>query len=428
MRLEIKKSGPLRGELFVPADKSISHRAIILGALAQGESLVRNLSRSQDVESTVSCIRHFGVEIKQEPEVTRIQGKGFAGLNEPGDVVNCGNSGTTMRLLTGVTAARPFLTVISGDYSLRQRPMARVIQPLQMMGATIYGRNNSQLAPLVIKGGDLQGIEYQLTVASAQVKSAILLAALEARGETVIYERLPSRDHTERMLSQMGVDLDRHKNLLRVKGPCTLLPMEWFVPGDISSAAFWMVAATVISGSEILVRDVGINPTRTGVLEVLQSMGAEIYVQHRRVVSGEPLANILVRYSELKPIELSGDIIPSLIDEIPILAVAMAMASGTSVVRDAAELRIKESDRIAMIASSFDRMGVKIEETDDGFRVHGTGEIPGNSQVSSGGDHRMAMSLAIAGLVADKPVTIKGFDCTSVSYPGFLEDLAFLSR
>lgn len=428
MELEMRKRGPLRGELTVPADKSLSHRAVILGALARGESLVRNLSNGEDVQSTVRCMRQFGVEIRQDQGVTRILGKGLAGLAEPVDVVNCGNSGTTMRLLSGIAASRPFLTVLSGDHSLRQRPMARVIEPLQMMGATIYGRNDSRFAPLVIRGGGLHGIEYHLTVASAQVKSAILLAALEAQGETLIYERLPSRDHTERMMSQMGVGVGLHKDLIRVQGPCALSPAEWFIPGDISSAAFWMAAATVVTGSEILVQDVGVNPTRAGVLEVLQRMGAEIHVQDLRVVGGEPLANIVVRHSYLRPVELGGAIIPSLIDEIPVLAMAMAMAVGTSVVRDAAELRAKESDRIAMIVSSLSRMGVNAKESDDGFVVHGAGRIPGNSQVSSGGDHRMAMSLAIAGLVADMPVTVEGFDCTAISYPAFLEDLNHLTR
>jgi 3-phosphoshikimate 1-carboxyvinyltransferase len=306
--------------------------------------------------------------------------------------------------------------------------MARVIKPLQMMSADIYGRNDSRFAPLVVRGGGLQGIEYRLQVASAQVKSAILLAALQAKGETLIYERLPSRDHTERMLSQMGVNMDLHKNLIRVQGPCDLYPAEWVIPGDISSAAFWMVAATIIPGSEILVRDVGINPTRAGILEVLQSMGAEISLQDRRVVGGEPLANILIRHYELQPVELMRNIIPSLIDEIPILAIAMAMATGTSVVRDASELRAKESDRITMIVSSLSRMGVNVEETEDGFVVHGIGRIPGNSQVSSGGDHRMAMSSAIAGLASEMPVTVEGFDCVAISYPTFLEDLNHLAR
>ena len=428
MELEIGRRGPLRGELTVPADKSISHRAVILGALAQGESLVRNLSLGEDVKSTIRCMRKFGVVIDQEQGVTRIRSKGLVGLTEPGDVMNCGNSGTTMRLLSGVAAARPFLSVLTGDDSLRQRPMARVIEPLTMMGATIDGRSNSRFAPLAIRGGELRGIEYHLKVASAQVKSAILLAALDTRGETVIREKSPSRDHTERMLREMGVNLEVNEGEIRIKGPCELTPVEWTIPGDISSAAFWMVAAAMVPGSEILVCDVGVNPTRTGLLPVLQGMGAEIHLQNQRTVGGEPVADLLVRHSGLNPVEIGGSIIPLLIDEIPVLAVAMAMADGVSVVRDASELRAKEPDRIAMIVSSLKRMGVQTEENSDGFIVFGKRRIPGGSLVSSGGDHRIAMASAIAGLASDLPINVDGFDCVSISYPTFLEDLRHLTE
>lgn len=421
--MEICRRGPLLGELTVPADKSISHRAVILGALARGESLVKNLSYGEDVRSTIRCIRQFGVDIIQKTGVTRIRGNGLAGLNEPADVLNCGNSGTTMRLLSGVAASRPFLTILTGDESLRQRPMSRVVEPLKKMGATIYGRNNSGFAPLVIRGGELHGIEYHLKVASAQVKSACLLAALGSGGETVIYEKYPSRDHTEKMLREMGAKLELDNGKIQLKGLCELAPLELVIPGDISSAAFWLVAATVVPGSEILVCDVGINPARIGVLQVLQSMGAEIHIQDNRMAGGEPVADLLVRHTELHPVDIGGSIIPSLIDEIPVLAIAMAMADGTSVVRDASELRAKESDRIAMIVSSLKGMGVQAEEKADGFVVYGKGTIPGGNRVSSGGDHRIAMSTAIAGLASERPVTIDGFDCVGVSYPTFLEDM-----
>ena len=316
MEFEFKSLGSLRGELKVPADKSISHRAVILGSLAKGESVVHNISWGEDVKSTIRCMQQLGAEIVQDKEVTRIRGKGFDGLSEPKDVLNCGNSGTTMRLLAGVAAARPFLTVLTGDESLRRRPMARVVEPLSMMGAIICGRENSRLAPLVIRGGELRGIEYHLKVASAQVKSAILLAALDAEGETIIRENIISRDHTERMLLEMGANLERDQNEIRLRGPCELDGREWRVPGDISSAAFWLVAAAIVPGSEVLVRDVGVNPTRSGVLTVLKNMGAEIRLENYRTVGGEPVADILVKHSGLQPVEIGGSIIPSLIDEI----------------------------------------------------------------------------------------------------------------
>jgi 3-phosphoshikimate 1-carboxyvinyltransferase len=428
MDFEFKRLGPLRGELTVPADKSISHRAVILASLAKGESVVQNISWGDDVKSTIRCMRQLGVEIVQDGKVTRIRGKGCAGLTEPNDVLNCGNSGTTMRLLAGVAAARPFLTVLTGDNSLRRRPMARVVEPLSMMGAVICGRENSRLAPLVIRGGELKGIEYHMKVASAQVKSAILLAALDARGETVIHENVSSRDHTERMLLEMGANLERKENEIRLRGPCELDSREWRITGDISSAAFWLVAATIVPGSEVLVRDVGVNPTRSGVLTALKSMGAQIHLEDYRTVGGEPVADILVKHSGLQPVEIGGNIIPSLIDEIPVLAVAMSMAPGTSAVRDAAELRAKESDRIAMVVSVLQQMGVEATETADGFIVHGQGKIPGNCRLFPGGDHRIAMASAVAGLVSEMPVMVEDFNCVDISYPAFLQDLQGLIR
>jgi len=428
MKTQFAKSGPLRGELTVPGDKSISHRAVILASLAKGESVVHKLSMGEDVKSTMRCMRQLGVEIAGDGEVTRIRGKGCSGLIEPDDVLDCGNSGTTMRLLSGVAATRPFLTVLTGDNSLRRRPMARVIKPLSMMGAVICGRENSRLAPLVIRGGGLQGIEYQMEVASAQVKSAILLAALDARGETVIRENVLSRDHTERMLLEMGANLERNQNEIRLRGPCDLNSMEWRIPGDISSAAFWLVAAAIVPGSEVLVRDVGVNPTRAGILNVLESMGAKVHLEEYRMAGGEPVADILVKHSELKPVEIGGSIIPSLIDEIPVLAVAMAMAHGTSTVRDAVELRAKESDRIAMIVSTLKQMGVEAHEIADGFVIHGRGKIPGNCRLSAGGDHRIAMASAVAGLTAEMPVVVEDFNCVDISYPAFLQDLQGLTR
>jgi len=428
VEVQINK-GPLRGELTVPADKSISHRGIILGALADGETVIQNLAGGKDVQSSVSCIRQLGIEVEKLKGITRIKGRGIHNLQEPEDVVDCGNSGTTMRLLSGVAASRSFQTVLTGDGSLRRRPMGRIIEPLMMMGAGITGRRDSRLAPLVIRGGGLHGIEYRLPVASAQVKSAIILAALAAEGETVIHEPVPSRDHTERMLAAMGVNLPMEQGLIRIKRAGDLLPLDIVVPGDISSAAFWMVAGIIVPGSEIMLRDVGLNFTRSGIIDVLTKMGANIQIENRHMIGEEPVGNIIVRHSELKPVKVEGQVIPRLIDEIPVLAVAMAAAHGISEVRDAGDLRAKESDRIAMIVSSLTSLGVEVESSDDGFIVNGNGFIPGGSvPVGSGGDHRIAMSLAIAGLISRVPITIEGFECVSVSYPSFREDLVKLLR
>lgn len=423
MRIEIENKGPLKGELVVPPDKSISHRTIMLGGLAHGVSLVRNLLRSADVLSTIRCMRALGVEIIDHGEVIEVVGNGWEGLQEPDDVLDCGNSGTTMRLMSGIAAAHDFQTVLTGDDSLRQRPMKRVIEPLTMMGAIISGRDGGRYAPLVVKGGHLQSIEYQLPVASAQVKSAILLAALGAKGKTTVVEKVPARDHTERMLAEMGAAVIMSPGRIDIEGYSDLAPQEWLVPGDISSAAFFLTAASIVPESQILLKNVGMNPTRTGVIQVLLEMGADIKMQNQRIVGGEPLADILVTASQLRPVEIKGDIIPRLIDEIPVLAIAMAAVDGVSSVRDAEELRAKETDRIAMITSSLNVLGVKTEETGDGFTVYGTGRIKGGCEISSGGDHRIAMAASVAGLISQGPVTINGFSCVNISYPGFLADL-----
>lgn len=429
MRIEIKNVGPLRGELSVPADKSISHRAVILGSLASGETVIRNLSAGQDVQSSVKCMGQFGVEIISQQGVTLVRGNGIEGLREPEDVVDCGNSGTTMRLAAGVAASRRFQTILSGDESLRRRPMKRIIDPLRMMGAEVFGRQASRLAPMVIYGGSLKGINYRLPVASAQVKSAILIAGLGAEGETIVEEPLISRDHTERMLKAMGADLQRSGDKISVTGSKVLQPLDCSIPGDISSAAFWMAAAAMVPGSEILISGVGLNPTRCGIIDVLTAMGSQIKLENLRMEGDEPVGDIVVRYSELHPTEVGGSIIPLMIDEIPVLAMVMACTRGDSVVRDAGDLRAKESDRIAMIVASLKGLGVDVSEMEDGFVVHGQGGIPGGSvPLASGGDHRMAMSLAVAGMVSRAPVIIEGFESVAVSYPGFYDDFKKLAK
>lgn len=422
MGVEIATGRPLKGELTVPADKSISHRAVLLGAIARGDSEMRNLLKAADVDSSISCIRALGVEIRSAGDVLVIAGRGLEGLIAPAGPLNCGNSGTTMRLLAGILATQDFDSLLLGDESLSRRPMRRIIEPLLRMGAQISGQSGTDTAPLKIHGGRLQGIEYELPVASAQVKSAVLLAGLGAEGKTTVIEKEPSRDHTERMLKAMGARISCSGQRISIE-KSELNPQSWLVPGDVSSAAFFMVAAAIKKGSEILLRDVGVNPTRTGIIEALIQMGAVIKMENLREIGGEPVADLLVSAGPLRPITVKGSIIPRIIDEIPVLAVAMAVAEGTSEVRDAGELRAKESDRITMICRNLAALGVSIEEYPDGFAVHGTGCIPGGKTVASGGDHRIAMASAVAGLVAREPVKIEGFDCVHISYPDFLKDL-----
>lgn len=425
MKVEIKGQRPLKGEIFVPADKSISHRAVIIGAMARGLSVVKNLLLSADVEATIRSVKAFGVEL-EEGGILKIHGPGWHHFREPENVVDCGNSGTTMRLVAGVAALGPFVTVLTGDASLRRRPMRRVIEPLRLMGAEMMGRGGDNLAPLIIKGGRLKGIDYEIPVPSAQIKSALLLAGSGADGITRIKEPLKSRDHTERMLLKAGARIKTGPDWVEIEGGKDLEPQEWVIPGDISSAAFFLVAATVVEGSEVLLRDVGINPTRTGIIDVLQAMGGRVKILNCRDLSGEPVADLEVSHSFLQPVKITKEMIPSIIDEIPVLAVAMALAHGTSEVEGAAELRVKETDRIKMVVSQLGRLGVMVEERKDGFVIHGTGRIPGGNEVFSGGDHRMAMALAVAGLAADSPIIVDGFSCVDVSYPRFLQDLRSL--
>lgn len=423
-----------RADLRVPGDKSISHRAALLGALAEGDTDIRGYLMGADCLSTLACLGGLGVGVDvPEPGRVVVHGLGLYGLRQPGDVLDAGNSGTTLRLLAGVLAGRPFTATVTGDASLRRRPMARVVEPLRAMGAAITGREGGRLAPLTFHGGSLTPRQITLSVASAQVKSALLLAGLRAEGVTTVTEPSPSRDHTERMLRAFGAEVELTGTRASVRGGAArLIGQGVVVPGDISSAAFLLAAAAATPGAEALVRGVGLNPTRTGVVDALGAMGADIAVVRQEEICGEPVGDLLVRGGSLHGTVLEGDLIPRAIDELPVLAVAACLAEGPTTIRDAAELRVKESDRIAALAAELRRLGAAVEERPDGLEIPGRAGLPGGrftgGRVESRGDHRLAMSLAVAGLLASAPVTIGGAECADVSYPGFFEQLAGLSR
>ncbi len=415
----------LQGSLSIPSDKSISHRALILGALASGETSIQGLLLGEDVISTANCLRSLGVEISAlTAETVTVRGRGGE-LSEPLVVLDAGNSGTTMRLMLGILAAQPncFFT-LTGDRSLRSRPMSRVIKPLTQMGATIWGRQNNNKAPLAIKGQKLGPIHYHSPVASAQVKSSILLAGLISEGQTTVTEPARSRDHSERMLIAFGADLhtDSETNSVTITGGKTLQAQSIIVPGDISSAAFWLVAASIIPDSELVLTNVGINPTRTGILDVLGLMGADLTIEHQRTVAGEPIADLRVRYSPLSGCEIAGELTLRSIDEIPIIVVAAALAKGKTVIKDAAELRVKECDRLSVMATQLKRMGAKISPHPDGLEITGGHPLSG-AEVASHGDHRIAMSLAIAALAASGTTTIEEASAANISYPNFFASL-----
>ncbi|MBI4492458.1 MAG: 3-phosphoshikimate 1-carboxyvinyltransferase [Chloroflexi bacterium] len=415
----------LRGEVRVPGDKSISHRAALLNAIAHGSAEVANYAPGDDCRSTLSCLQRLGVAIEVAGGGrVRVQGQGLDGLREPAEVLDCGNSGTTVRLLAGLLASRPFLSILSGDGSLRSRPMARVVEPLRQMGASIWGRDRDRLAPLAIRGGQLQGLTYRTPVASAQVKSAVLLAGLGADGPTEVIEPAPSRDHTERMLAAMGARVALAPGVVRLEPTERLQPLSLTVPGDFSSAAFWLAAACLHPDASVVVRGVGLNPGRTGLLAVLEQMGARVRVEQPRLDGGEPVGDLVAESSALRAVDIGGATIPSLVDELPLLAVLACFARGTTRVRDAAELRYKESDRIAAMAAQLTRLGARIHEHPDGWTIEGPTRLQ-PAEVDSAGDHRVAMALAVAGL-AGSGVTIQRADCVSISYPGFWADAAIL--
>jgi 3-phosphoshikimate 1-carboxyvinyltransferase len=431
MEKTIRPAGRWEREIPVPADKSISHRSVLLASLAEGTSLVRNFLYSEDCLATVECLGKLGIGIEKLPDFSlKVEGKGLKGLREPEEVLDAQNSGTTMRLLCGILAGQEFFSVLTGDSSLRRRPMGRVIVPLRKMGGVLDAREGGELPPISIRGGKLRGIEYSLPLASAQVKSAIILASLQAEGETVIIEETISRDHTERMLGAMGVPVGIEKNpsgrgrRIRVKSGGLLNPASFLVPGDISSASFFLAAGAILPDARLFMSGVGLNPTRSGFLDILGKMGGKISVSNRgdERSTGEPSGDILVESSFLEGLEVPRESVPLMIDEIPILAVAATQARGATLVRGAGDLRHKECDRISCLVSQLCKMGAVIEEFQDGFRVEGPVRLKG-ARLQSFHDHRMAMALAVAALAAEGESVIEGAECTDISFPGFWDIL-----
>ena len=418
----IEKKGALRGELCVPGDKSISHRSVMFGALADGKTEAENFLTGADCLSTIACFRKMGIEIEQNGTSVKINGKGLHGLTRPNGVLDAGNSGTTVRLLSGILSGQSFDSVLTGDTSIQKRPMKRVITPLSMMNARIDSINGNGCAPLSIQSSTLTGIHYLSPVASAQVKSCVLLAGLYADGPTSVTEPAVSRNHSELMLRYFGADVKTEGITSTILPNPHLIGQKVEVPGDISSAAYFIAAALLVPGSEVLLKNVGTNPTRDGMLRVCRAMGADIELLNVRSDGAEPCADLLVRSSSLHGTVIEGDLIPTLIDEIPILAVLAAFAEGTTIIRDAAELKVKESDRIAVMTENLTRMGCEVDPTEDGMIIHGGKPLHG-AVIDPHLDHRIAMSFAVAALAADGQTEIQDADCVRISYPAFYEDL-----
>lgn len=425
--VKLSKLRKLTGELTVPGDKSISHRAAMLASVSDGISRIVNYSTAIDCQSTLDCLRQLGADIRRDGRDILIHGRGLRALSEPEDVLNCGNSGTTMRLLCGLLAGQNFATVLTGDASLRRRPMDRIINPLVQNGAAIYGRQSNRLAPLFIKGQSLMDVKYELPVASSQVKSAVLLAGLYAGGDVQVIEPVASRDHTERMLAYCGVDIAREGNVISLGKMRQPAAREFQIPGDISSAAFLIALGLLVRGSRLRLKALGINPTRTGLLTVLEKMGADLRIENERSVSNEPVGDILVQNAKLKAVEIGGALIPKLIDELPLIAVIATQAHGRTVVKNALELRVKESDRIAAIVGELQKMGASIEESADGFVVEGPTPLHG-AVCKSYDDHRIAMALSVAAWIAAGESTIKDADCVGISFPGFYRLISGLAE
>lgn len=417
----------LHGEITVPGDKSISHRTIMLGALAEGTTEVHGFLQGADCLSSIACFRSMGIQIENQQSVVRIHGKGLHGLQAPTNVLDVGNSGTTTRLMSGILAAQPFACTVNGDSSIQKRPMGRIITPLSQMGADITSIQGNGCAPLRIQGRPLTGIHYISPVASAQVKSAILLAGLYAEGETSVTEPYVSRNHTELMLETFGGDIRCNGCTAAVQPVPRLEAQNVSVPGDISSAAYFIAAGLITPHSCITIRNVGINPTRNGILEVCRAMGADIQIEPVSGTVGEPVADITVRTSQLTGTVVEGSLIPRLIDEIPIIAILSCFAEGTTIIKDAQELKVKESNRIDVMVKNLTSMGADIEATDDGMIIHGGTALHG-AVIDSKLDHRIAMSFAIAGINADGETTIDGGECVTISYPDFYHDLSQLSK
>lgn len=418
---------PITGEIEVPGDKSISHRAIMLGSLAKGTTVITNFLNGEDCLRTVEAFRALGVEIEQQGTTITIQSNGMNELKEPTSPLYFGNSGTTARLMLGILSGLPFFTTIYGDPYLTQRPMDRVTNPLQKMGVTLDGRSKKRFLPISIRGGNLTGIHYELPVKSAQVKSAILLAGLFANGETTVVEKTKTRDHTENLLTAFGADIKRTNNEITITNKQPLVATDVFVPGDISSAAFLLVAAAIVPNSELTIKKVGLNETRTGIIDVLQAMGASCEITNVQRLNGEVYGDIHIRYQELTGTTIAGDIIPRLIDELPIIALLATQAEGKTIIRDAEELRVKETDRIAAVVDVLSTLGANIEATKDGMIIQGKTPLTGG-EISAYHDHRIAMMGVVASLIAKGPVTLDDDSSIAISYPTFFEDLSAISK
>lgn len=416
------KSHPLKGEITVPGDKSISHRGIMLGALANGTTSITNFLKGADCLSTISCFQKMEIEIEETENEILVHGKGLHGLSAPKEILDAGNSGTTTRLISGILAGQNFSCDLTGDASIQKRPMKRIMTPLSMMGADITSVHNNGCAPLHIKGAPLKGISYQSPVASAQVKSCVLFAGLYADGKTSVTEPFLSRNHSELMLSSFGAFVQTCGTTATIEPEPVLTAQKVEVPGDISSAAFFIAAGLLIPGSELLIKNVGINPTRDGILRVCKQMGANLELLNTRTQCGEPVADILVKHSELNGTVIEGDLIPTLIDELPVIAVMAACANGETIIRNAEELKVKESNRLEIIVHHLSEMGCDITGTEDGMIIRGGKSLHG-AVLDSHLDHRIAMSFAVAGLVADGETEITNADCVNISYPGFYRDL-----
>ena len=416
---------PLTGNLSVPGDKSISHRAIIFGSLAQGKTKITRFLNGEDCLMTIKTFQAMGVKIDQQDDQVSIESDGIEGLKEPLEPIYFGNSGTTARLMLGVLAGLPFHTTIHGDPSLTQRPMDRVRDPLREMGAKIDGRDDGNLLPIAVRGQSLSGITFKPPMKSAQVKSGVLLAGLLADGETTVIETTKTRDHTENLLSAFGGKINVEGNTITLKGKQSLTGTEIEVPGDISSAAFFIVGALLVPGSHLTIKNVGLNPTRTGLLDVLNQMGANLVIKETKRVGKEAIGDITVKYAELNPVEIDGDVIPRMIDEFPILALLATQVDGTTIIRDAEELKHKETDRITAVVDILNTLGAKVEGTDDGMMIEGKTPLFGG-EVSSDGDHRLGMMIAIASLICQETVTLVDPDVINISYPTFFDDLKML--
>ena len=420
--MAITKANSLKGEIKVPGDKSISHRGVMFGAISEGTTELTGFLDGADCRSTIGCFRAMGIDISQNADHVVIHGKGLHGLKAPNQMLDVGNSGTTTRLISGILAGQPFVSSLNGDESIQKRPMGRIITPLTQMGAHIRSIKDNGCAPLEIGGVPLKAIHYDSPVASAQVKSCVLLAGLYADGVTSVTEPVVSRNHTELMLSGFGADIKSEGLTASIVGNPKLIGQKIEVPGDISSAAYFIVAGLICENADLLIKNVNTNPTRAGIIKIAQNMGGNIELLNERIVSGEPVADIHVTSSNLHGCEVSGDIIPTLIDELPVIAVMAACASGTTTIKDAAELKVKESDRIATVTENLKNMGCDITPTDDGMIINGGNPLKGTT-VKTYLDHRIAMSFAIAGLVAQGETTFDNEECCCISYPNFFRTL-----